>query len=69
MVSRWRTYARRILDWKRSKQQADKQEVQESSPAPAEGNTEGLLDKLAYCRQTSMEVKQVKDVSDIASTW
>lgn len=59
-ASRWRTYARRILDWKRSKEQ-DSKRVHESSPVPAEAAAGALRDRL-YSRQTS-EVKQVEDVS------
>jgi hypothetical protein len=63
VVSRWRTYARRILDWKRSNEE-DGKRVLESSPVPAEATAGALRDKL-YPRQTSMEVKQVEDVSEL----
>lgn len=61
MVSRWRSYARRILDWKHSKEQ-DGKRVHESSPVPAEAAADALRDKL-HSRKTSVEVKHVTDVS------
>ena len=63
VVSRWHTYARRVLDWKFSKQRQDSKRTIETTPPPSDAPSDALLEKLSFARQASVDVKQMKEVS------